>query len=454
MSNFSGAQREHLTPRAQAISTLFERHFRAEIAEALLSEKPAPRVEIPKAWLQARDQKAPPPSPAQLVLRYWGELSRNDAKKLAKRLMSEDLRTGLLLPQKDRDDLEKLVQPNAKTPMADRSQVSDQLTETLELRKIRKGDEGSFWGWLKELLKDLYPGHDGVFRDIKPTVDNDGRPEDQDTPPGPEDEPTTPPPPTSGTPGPQQIGYQTLRLNIDRVRCLRRTRGEAGDDEMAMGGVAVHGPLAYNSNPSLANGEQFGPTDLGSFSQGQREVFNPPLLAHEYDLGGLNLPHVFLPLFTLAELDPAGGFMDFLTELMTSIEAEISSYELFNLIYAYYNAISVAVLVPLTISFILTGPIGVAIVGIVGIVVGVAAIFLALGTGNRDDIFDVREIFLALTQQTLAGPPFNGTSRTDTEEMIIHGDGGRYQVDFHWQLAGQIPVLGISDQDPPVWTQP
>ena len=54
---FTGLTKERFGKRAQAVSSALELHYRAEMAEALLSEKPAPRSPVPKEWLEARKLK-------------------------------------------------------------------------------------------------------------------------------------------------------------------------------------------------------------------------------------------------------------------------------------------------------------------------------------------------------------------------------------------------------------
>ncbi len=37
--------------------------------------------------------------------------------------------------------------------------------------------------------------------------------------------------------------------------------------------------------------------------------------------------------------------------------------------------------------------------------------------------------------ETFFGWPFYGASRSVTQTMVMVGDGGQYDVDFHWQLS-------------------
>ena len=445
---FTGLTKERFGKRAQAVSSALELHYRAEMAEALLSEKPAPRSPVPKEWLEARKLKKTPPSVVEVMLDKVGDLSTSQRKKAAEQLMTVDFKTRKLLSKSDRALLEKLVEPNSDTPMLKRSKVDKRIVDLLmPPKKFKAGDVGHVWKWTQDILLEFDPDAPRYFDDI--STEDDGRPDDAepDNPPD-QDEPSTP---TPGTPNPVPTsvspGYEGLQLHIERVRCLRETRGEAGADEINAGGVAVDGPLYLSSNPSDASGEQFGPHDLLNFRTGEQRIYAPTMQLHEWDLTDKSLPHLFLAWFTLAEIDPAEGFPDYLDELETSIMAELAAYDWGILALAVYYGLSSAVSLALTISLILTGPIGWVILGIAATLGSIAMVILLLTVGNKDDIFELRELFMPLMPETLSGDPFHGNARSTIQQIIIEGDGGRYQIDYFWQLVGQIPTFTVNDQD-------
>jgi len=84
-------------------------------------------------------------------------------------------------------------------------------------------------------------------------------------------------------------------------------------------------------------------------------------------------------------------------------------------------------------------------------VIGVAALAITILSsifGNKDDIFDLREMLLILNESALNNEPFFGQTKSNTQDFVIEGDGGRYDIFYNWELIGPTGVVP-GDQDNP-----
>lgn len=427
-------------PRARAVLEAVEMTLRAELAEALLTGDPPPPPPLPEG-VKIRGERE---STVAVILRLLPEMNASQRKALVQRLMRDGLMGGPPLSERDRERLRRAVRPGDPRPMHLRLGLPAEIAEILrpprkELDVGRPEDRE----WLEVLMREFWPdlgkGLDAVTR-------NDGRPPDAE--PGEPEEPEEPGPGDPGTEDPPEgaPGYGTLRLHLERVRCLQSTAGEWGEDEIQAGGAATDGPLALNPSPADANGAIFGPYELGTFDDGRLRTFGP-LLLHTWDLTDVTLPHLFLGLFTLAEIDPGEGFVTYLALLQDSVEASLTAYSLDS--YVLSGPIGglggggLAVALGVWIS---AGPIGWIIGGLAVAVAGLAATIAIFSTGNADDVFDLREMLLLLDQAALNGAPFHGQARSETLSFVIDGDGGRYEIFYHWELADPT-APGPGDQD-------
>ena len=121
----------------------------------------------------------------------------------------------------------------------------------------------------------------------------------------------------------------------------------------------------------------------------------------------------------MAEID-AGGFGTWLTELYESVEAEVEA-----LIAAAAAAIGGAIGSAIGTA---GGPIGAIIGAIIGGIIG--AIMAAIG----DDVFSPMQVVAELPSQSST---FSGSTSSPIETLTFSGFGGRYRVNYNWQLDGR-----------------
>ena len=407
--------------QARAITDTIALYYRAELAEALLSKKPTKSGLLSKDYKERTGKKAPP-SVVEVMMRPYAKMTRKQRAKIANKLVTIDLATKKQLSAKDQYTLRKLVQPNSKTPMIERSDLLKDLSELIRpVEKIDIEDHESVRQWVTNLGSNFFPA--------MAMLDPDGRPDDSEPDPT-EDDETSETEPTP-EPTPPIIPYTSLQFNIERIRCANPTNGEWGDDEINYGGIAVEGPLSFGSSPSQASGEVLDIFDAGSFRNGTIQNFTPNTLMHSYSLNGVISPHLFVVFFAMAEIDTHAVFETYINDVFTSLEAEIEG--LFLLAFATEAAIMGA---GIAIGAIIGGPIAILITGVLGIMYGFLSYFWIMGAS--DDIFDLSNAELLLSQDSLQDWPFFGSNRSVSQNMMIYGDGGRYEVTYHWQLAGFI----------------
>ncbi|MFY0660078.1 MAG: hypothetical protein JXR15_06255 [Shimia sp.] len=288
---------------------------------------------------------------------------------------------------------------------------------------------------------------------------------------------TTPPPPIQDTPPetvfPEQAivtGVTAVEFLVDRVTCIRETRGEAGADEIrfaALGAVGLveaydvteaSGYFEVPGIPADRQGDQpvTDEFDAGSFRTSDTAVFNPPIIPMRFETRTMSLPRVFVTFFSMAETDPQGGFTAYLFELDTALRAEINylTNEATMNIYITMGSTLVGAFWVGTMIGAFVGPIGALVGALIGLAVGiVGALVIWLGAmfANRDDIFDLQIRVLELSPETLTGWPFHGNTTSVPLEFRTQGDGGTYDVIYRWRLVGHPQIERnpdfIPDQD-------
>lgn len=239
--------------------------------------------------------------------------------------------------------------------------------------------------------------------------------------------------------------WGSLDFRIERLVCNDETNGEAGADEISCGGVAFHGPGAVSGVPNDdANVEWTQDTfDAGDFRTGDARSYNPAHTLHSYDLSGSASPHIAAMMFVLAETDPAGGFDGYLIELANGVSGEF-----FEGAWAGFAA-SAGIMGATAIGVgAMGGPIGLLIGSIVAAVGLLIVALLDANFGNYDEYFEAFTAILVISPETLQGFPFYGTDQSESFAQTVLGDGGSYDVIFHWKLRDFDPG-DPGDQDPP-----
>jgi hypothetical protein len=196
---------------------------------------------------------------------------------------------------------------------------------------------------------------------------------------------------------------------------------------------------------------------IGQFRDGTvyRNVRDPYA---SFDLSTATMPHAAMVFFAMAETDPAGGFETF----VNALDLEVRNLTGFNESEAMPYIIAMA-LGPIAafgvgagLGFAIGGPPGAAVGAIVGLVAGIVimitsvlGLFGVLDFSNNDEIFGLEEASVILNPRSLQGFPFRGSTRSETQRLLLEGDGGTYEVTYHWRLRNRRPEV-TEDQDPPV----
>ncbi|MEM6304740.1 MAG: hypothetical protein AAF744_08475 [Pseudomonadota bacterium] len=406
---------DKMKPRGRAAMEAIELHYRAEIAEALIGGKAAPQAPRHEGW-----EKRPKPrsSVGAGVLKLAEKLNRRERRAIIKRLMTAPMRHRKLTAREELQ-LKKWVQPGADTPMIERTQLVAQLAEIWSPKEPIGKEPGDILDWEHGILRDLFPG-------LRPTPTNDGRPDDAE--PGDPDEPGD-----EGSGGDPDIGegggtvISQLRFHVDQIECIEETVGEYRDDEISYAGIATRGPLAESISPEDIGGEITPIRAAGSFYEGDTSDQSGLDALQVWQIGtDDSLPELFLMYILMAETDPRGGFEEFRDQLFDDLSYEMPDtfWQVFSLTtwtasgFAAYGSMG--------------GPMGAAIGWIIGATVG---LLIGLFTvGNRDDIFDPELVFLMLEPNALQLPPFNGNTVSDSFTVALSGDGGEYDLTYHWEL--------------------
>ncbi|KPA20640.1 hypothetical protein shim_30930 [Shimia sp. SK013] len=457
MFHTASAHYERMGPQARAITDTVELFYRAEIAEGLLRGKPGPRSFDDEAAAQAAKEAGKKPFDiSEMALRQLSGLPKRVRHKLARRLMRENLRTKAPLAAHDQELLKRLVDPTSKTPMSKRFDLWAELTEVITPQKSKIKDPLMLVGHLRDIIGQFVPGQMPF---------NNGRPHEP-TPPPPTDEPApTPPPPATAEPSEWAAGalsrVEAMHFEIERLTCLDATRGEAGEDEIAYAVLMASGEAAAfeteNSGGGVINGVPALPYDsprywrvftevhdAGSFDDGDTRLYAPRDILCTFDIEGMTVPRYLVVFFAMAEIDPQGGFGQYIRELQGELTAGPATLGVSGYIALYMSTLAILG-VSVTVGAALGGPIG----ALVGLVVGAAISFvnyLVAGFLNRDDVFDLQVRVLELTEDTLSGWPFFGTDLSVPLTFQTHGDHGLYEITHRWRMD-QAPVFQFLDSD-------
>lgn len=394
-----------LSERGAAIARAFQLHYQAELAEVLLAEPGSMEKISPMA---------------RILLRQKEQMPRRLRRKLIQQLMTQDVKSRRPLSSSERVMIKQVVDPKAKTPISERSEIKALLKKTMqpymEIKAIKKGDE--LYEILMALLADFY-----CIEPRKP----DEKPRNV---PGAFQVPAP-------QPQPPVVPYSRLRMMVERVVSRDPTNGEAGQDEISISGAMFQGPLTDPNNPQPPVGDPvvIPPVAVGQFRRNDVIEYNPDRVHAEFDLTGVQEPYLVNVLFTMAETDPSGGFGTFMSDLVTELRPNVG-----RILFEVFAALaSGAVGGVIGAGFgAMAGPVGAIIGAVVGVIIGLIAPIYSLITNwqNYDDIFEINDDpFLVLMPETFSGWPFFGATRSVTQTMVMVGDGGQYDVDFHWKLS-------------------
>lgn len=208
-----------------------------------------------------------------------------------------------------------------------------------------------------------------------------------------------------------------LGLRITRVKCVDETNPEWwGKDEIAMGGLSVD----ENGDTKKIN-RQF----VGKFNDGDQRTYNPINKLHWFSLleshnhSGAKWPKRYNIALTLAEED-SGGFQSFLERVWRSLRDKVK------------NAISGAIKGVLSqyLGTVIAGAIGAAVAWAVDTLVG----WLIRLFG--DDIFRAANLHCTVPHPNarFSRSNGNGGSRSAPRRAHFSGHGGRYFVEYYWEL--------------------
>ncbi|WP_083098124.1 hypothetical protein [Pseudophaeobacter leonis] len=349
-----------LSERGAAIARAFQLHYQAELAEVLLAE-PGSMVKI---------------SPmARILSRQKEQMPRRLRRKLVQQLMSQDVKTRRTLSSSERVMMKRVVDPKAKTPISERSEIKVFLEKAMqpymELKAVKKGSE--LYEILMAFLADFY-----CIEPLKPEEKPRNIPGIFQVP--------------SPDPQPTLVPYRRLRMMVERVVSRDTTNGEAGADEISISGAMFQGPLTDPNNPQppVADPVVIPPVAVGQFRRNEVIEYNPDRVHAEFDLTGMQNPYLVSVLFTMAETDPSGGFGTFMSDLVTELRPNIGQIFL-----EVFGALAMG-----TVSGVvgagfgaLAGPVGAVIGAVVGTIIGLIGPIYILITNwqNYDDIFDIND---------------------------------------------------------------
>jgi hypothetical protein len=219
-------------------------------------------------------------------------------------------------------------------------------------------------------------------------------------------------------PIPLQIPTLTsLDYRIERVKCADETNPEwPGDDEIAMGGVAVD----HQGGTSKVN--QFMVAD--DFDDGEVKVYTDPgKLFHRFDLTGSGtFPRTYSTVVMLAEKD-GSGFADAINTVWQKVKDDVLK------------------VIEAVITGVLTGYVGAALAEAIGKAVAwlVGTFFDWLFELFQDDLFHPGEHYVYLPNRYewmyKNAADYGWTNfRASTGTFTFNGHGGSYKVNVHWQV--------------------
>jgi hypothetical protein len=207
---------------------------------------------------------------------------------------------------------------------------------------------------------------------------------------------------------PQQT-TDNLELRIHKVKCVDETNPEFwGDDEIALGGVAVDETGDTHKISQFLVGS--------SFDDGEQKTYSPPKRFTSFNLReGDKFPKTYCVTLALSEKD-MGGFADFLNKLWSKVKEKVLAL----------------------VAAAVGGAIGTAVVPGLGTIVG-AAVGWALGKLVDwliglfgDDVFKPITVCVNIPSLNARWPG----GKTDSPEGVLtyKAFGGTYQLTFDWRL--------------------
>jgi hypothetical protein len=202
-----------------------------------------------------------------------------------------------------------------------------------------------------------------------------------------------------------------IQLRIHKVKCLKETSGEWGDDEIAMGGYMI------DDEGQVINVREFYVSK--NFNTGETKAYNPPKPFGSFVAKKNGQKKIVLATIALAEKDQ-GGFASFLNDLWSKVTLQATVFA--GALYAALNA-----LVPGMVWVFLPGVLSGLLIGIL-VAAALTAIFALLASWLKDDIFKpVSTAFYV--------PTINAPLTTPPAVASFNGHGGRYEVTYDWAVV-------------------
>lgn len=209
----------------------------------------------------------------------------------------------------------------------------------------------------------------------------------------------------------------SLDYRIERVKCADETNPEwPGDDEIAMGGVAV----GHNGATTKVN--QFMVAD--DFDDNEVKVYaDPGKLFHRFDLTGTGAwPRTYSTVVMLAEKD-GSGFADAINTVWAKVKDDVLA------------------VIEKAVAGVLTGYLGAALAEAIGKAVAwlVGVFFDWLFELFQDDLFDPGTHYVYMPNRYewmyKNASDYGWTNfRLPTGTFTFNGHGGSYKVNVHWQV--------------------
>jgi hypothetical protein len=209
----------------------------------------------------------------------------------------------------------------------------------------------------------------------------------------------------------------SLDYRIERVKCADETNPEwPGDDEIAMGGVAV------GHNGVTTKVGQFMVRD--DFDDDEVKVYaDPGKLFHRFDLTGAGAwPRTYSTVVMLAEKD-GSGFADAINTVWAKVKNDVLA------------------VIEKAVTGVLTGYLGAALAEAIGKAIAwlVGVFFDWLFELFQDDLFDPGTHYVYLPNRYewmyKNAADYGWTNfRLPTGTFTFNGHGGSYKVNVHWQV--------------------
>jgi hypothetical protein len=209
----------------------------------------------------------------------------------------------------------------------------------------------------------------------------------------------------------------SLDYRIEQVYCADETNPEwPGDDEIAMGGVAVD----HQGGTTKVN--QFMVAD--DFDDGEVKVYaDPGALFHRFDLTGSGVfPRTYSTVVMLAEKD-GSGFADAINTVWSKVRGDVLK------------------VIEAAVTGVLSGYLGAALAEAIGKAVAwlIGAFFDWIFELFQDDLFAPGESYVYLPNRYewmyKHSSDYGWTNfRLPTGQFTFNGHGGSYKVNVHWQV--------------------